>query len=216
MRSERQNAVATARHLLEAGTADSGQICHAIVEIAKPYDAEIIKQHAPLIASFLDHPDSLIRHQAVWYLGSWGHLPTYVSQIVHAAENDPDSDNRAFAARSAGSILKHHKKRDLAELLLRLVEDDQQETEVRLSAYSGLLYAWNRPDDFGFLTVDKTLADVDRDFVAKLHAWTCNEREMPPVTPRRGILSSLFHAWRINHASTSSTSSKLKQGNERN
>jgi len=197
MTSERDAAITAARQLLESGVAAKPDaICKAIVGIGKPYDTQVIGAHAALVATYLNHSDHVVRHEAIWFLGSWGHLSEYASRIHDSAQMDPDIDNRAYAAKSLGSILKQEKNPVLTKRMLAFVEDGQEEIEVRLSAYSGLLYAWNRPDDFAFLMGEKTISEVDPEFVAQLHAWTQDEAEMPPVIPPRGLFRSLFQAWR--------------------
>lgn len=197
MPRERNASIAAARQLLEAGvTAEPDEICRAIVGIAKPYDAHVIGASAALVATFLDHPDPSVRHEAIWFLGSWGHLPEYASRIHGTACMDSDVYNRAFAAKSLGSILKQDKCSALTKLILAFVEDEQEEIEVRLSAYSGLLYAWNMPDDFLFLVGEKTISEVDPEFLTELQAWIQGKAEMPLVTPPRGVLRSLIHSWR--------------------
>jgi hypothetical protein len=216
MTRERNNTIKAARHLLESGTTESNKICHAIVEIGKPYDSKIIAEHASLVATYLNHPDCLVRHEAIWYLGSWGHLPEYVPQLLAAADGDLDPDNRAFATRSLGTILRHKKDRSLTGYLLDVIDNEREEADVRLwsYSYSGLLYAWNRPDDFAVGINARPISEVDQDFVDQLKKWTRNEGEMPPITPRKGILASLFNAWRINREITSSTASTLEQGHD--
>ena len=183
MTDERNAAIASARQLLESeGSAERDEICGSIGVIGKPYDANVIQAHAALVAAYLDHIDHVVRHQALWLLGSWGHLASYAARIHDAAHSDPDIYNRAFAAKGLGSILRQEKDPALAKNLLAFIEDEEEEDEVRLSAYSGLLYAWNRPD-FAFLTGEKTISEVDSKFLLQLHAWIQGEAEMPPTTP---------------------------------
>lgn len=197
MTNERIAAITAARHLLESNASvDSEQICSAIVCIGKPYDSEVIEALAAIVGKYLDHPDHVVRHQAVWFLSSWGHLPEYASRIRDAACMDSEVDNRAFAAKSLGSILKLTKDPSLTRNLLAFVEDERETVEVRSSAYSGLLYAWNRDEAFAFLLGDKAISEVDREFIMKLHGWVQGKMEMPPVNPSGGVLRSLFHAVR--------------------
>jgi len=199
MKAERNAAIIAARRSLESRAAEPKEICAVIVGIGKPYDAEVIRSHAALVATYLVHDDNVVRHQAIWFLGSWGHLPEYTSRIDYTANMDPDVYNRAYAAKSLGSILKHAKDASVTRSLLAFVEDEQEETEVRLSAYSGLLYAWNRADSLAFLIGDKAISDVDREFLNQLHAWTQGQGEMPHVTPPRGLFHSLFQALKTGH-----------------
>ena len=67
---------------------------------------------------------------------------------------------------------------------------------MRLSAYSGLLYVWNRPGDFAFLIGEKTIAEVDPKFLTQLHGWIQGKADMPPVTPPIGLFRSLVWAKR--------------------
>jgi HEAT repeat protein len=195
--NERNAAITAARQLLESDVAaERDEICGAIGVIGKPYDADVIQAHASLVAAYLDHADHVVRHQALWLLGSWGHLQRYAAHIHDAAHGDPDLYNRAFAAKSLGSILKQEKDPALTKHILAFVEDEKEKSEVRLSAYSGLLYAWNRPDDFAFLTGEKTISEVDPEFMTQLHAWIEGKAGMPPATPPRGLLRSLIRACR--------------------
>jgi len=196
MKIERSSAIADARHVLESHAAGSEQICKAIVGIGKPYDEEVIAAHAALVAMYLDHSDHVVRQEAIWFLGSWGHLPSYASRIYEAAQMDPDIHNRAYAAKSLGSILRQQKDASLAKHLLDVVEDEHEEIEVRLSAYSSLLYAWNKADVFAFLIGEKAISEVDRNFTSQLQAWIQQQGEMPQVTRPKGIFHSLSHEWR--------------------
>ena len=196
MRTERDATVAAARHILETSTSRPDEICTAIVGIGKPYDAEVIRKHAVLVATYLDHPDHIVRHQAIWFLGSWGYLPEYASRVHDSARMDADVYNRAYAAKSLGSILRQEKDALLTKWLIAFVEDEQEEIDVRLSAYSGLLYAWNRPDSFAFLLGEKKISEVDSDFLTQLQRWIQGEAAMPTITPKRGVIRSLIHAIR--------------------
>ena len=196
MKADRISAIADARHVLESRAAPPENICTAIVSIGKPYDAEVITAKAGLVSMYLDHSDHVVRYNAIWFLGSWGHLPAYASHIYKAAQADQDVQNRAYSARSLGSILRQQKDASLTKHLLNLVQSEHEVMEVRLSAYSGLLYAWSRADAFAFLIGEKAISDVDRTFISQLQAWIQQQGEMPQVTRPRGIARSLFHAWR--------------------
>ena len=101
MTNERDAAVTAARQLLKSEIpAESGGICRAIGVIGKPYDADVIQVHAALVATYLDHADHVVRYQALWFLGSWGHLNGYAARIHEAAHGYNDVYNRAFAARA--------------------------------------------------------------------------------------------------------------------
>jgi hypothetical protein len=194
---KRNVVITAARQLLESGVAaERDEICRAIGVIGKPYDADVIQAHAALVATYLDHADHVVRYQALWLLGSWGHLQGYAARLRDAAHVDPDVYNRAFAVRSLGSILKRDKDPALTRHILAFVEDEKEENEVRRSAYSGLIYAWNRPGEFAFLTGEKAISEVDREFLTQLHDWIQGKAEMPPPTPPRGLLRSLIRAWR--------------------
>jgi hypothetical protein len=195
MNKERLTAITTARNLLEARVTEPEQICRAITQLGKPYDAQVIEEHASLVSTYLDDPDHVVRYQAIWFLGSWGHLSTFAEQILVAARTDPDTSNRAFAVQSVGSVLKHVKDPLLTKQLVEFVDDQKEDLEVRLSAYSGLLYAWNRPDAFVAAITNRPKSSIDRDFVEQLHLWIRNEQQMPLVTPPEGIFKSLIHAW---------------------
>ena len=191
--SDRVAAIKHARNLLELENADAKQICAAIGTIGKPYDAAVISTHAALVAKYLIHPDHVVRHQAIWFLGSWGHLSEYEPLIQERAFTDSDVYNRAYAALCLGTLLKHKKDSAPARVLLTFVEDENEEMEVRLSAYSGLLFAWNRSESSAFLLSGRSLSEKDQEFLTDIHAWIEGQGEMPHIIPPKGIVRSILH-----------------------
>ncbi len=121
---------------------DSEAICSAIARLGKPFDEVRARRGAPLVSTYLYHEDFVVRYQAIWFLGCWGKLHEYLPIVVESARSDKEVDNRAFAARCAGQILKSHHDRDAIEALLHMATDEGEDPEVRLAAYSALLYAF--------------------------------------------------------------------------
>lgn len=118
--------------LSEAGSpSDVETICSAITRLGKPFDAMQMKRAAPLVYKYLHHEHFLVRYQAIWFLGSWGALPEYLSQVIDSARSDEEIDNRAFAARCAGQILKSQHDSNAAKALFQMATDEAEEPNVR-------------------------------------------------------------------------------------
>ena len=105
-----------------------------------------------------------------------GKLPEYLDAIIDVAKEDAELDNRAFAARCAGQILKKVKARVAVESLLEMANDSTEEPDVRLAAYSALIYAYKgekaRTEAVAFEPMgDKLVADFDLSWLASLPKW---------------------------------------------
>src|SRR5262245_43131907 len=74
------------------------EIGPAIVKLAKPFDHDRITAAREVVASYLEHPDAWVRHEAIWFLASWARLPEYRPHVLQAFRTDPDADNRGYAA----------------------------------------------------------------------------------------------------------------------
>ena len=163
--------LADARKELESDT-----ICAAITRLGKPYDEQQVKLAAPLVSKYLSHENHVVRYQAIWFLGCWGKLREYLASVIQSAQSDADFDNRAFAARCAGQLLKSHHDAKAATVLLHLATAQEEVSEVRLGAYSALLYAFwgeaarNRAREFE-PTGNKSVSDFDLSWLASLPQW---------------------------------------------
>jgi hypothetical protein len=151
-------------------------ICAAITGLGKPFDAAQVHRAGSLVSKYLHHDNFLARYQAIWFLGCWGKLAEYLPLIIQSAQSDAEMDNRAFAARCAGQILKSHRDAFATKALLRLATSEEEEPDVRLSAYSALLYAFYGADAKLQATEfepagDKTLEDFDLSWLESLAKW---------------------------------------------
>ena len=151
-------------------------ICAAITTLGKPYDEVRVRQVAPLVSTYLHNEDFVVRYQAVWFLGCWGKLPEYLPLVVECAQRDEELDNRAFAARCAGQILKTHPDSNAIKALLRMATDGGEESDVRVAAYSALVYAFygtdgkSRAREFEPMG-GKKVSDFDTSWLATLPQW---------------------------------------------
>ncbi len=155
---------------------DAEAICAAITRLGKPFDLGQVKTAAPLVSEYLKHENFLVRYQVVWFLGCWGKLHDYLPLVIEAARSDEEVDNRAFAARCTGQILKSHHDADAIKALLHMATDELEEPEVRLAAYSALLYAFYGADGKSQArefepTGDKAVTDFDLAWLASLPQW---------------------------------------------
>jgi hypothetical protein len=168
----------TAHSLLSQGEkrSDSETICAAIARLGKPYDEVRVRRAGPLVSTYLHHEDFLVRYQAIWFLGCWGKLLEYLSLVVESAQSDAEMDNRAFAARCAGQVLKSDRDVDAINALLRMATNETEEPDVRVAAYSALLYAFygadgkSRAREFEPMG-GKLVIDFDLSWLGSLPQW---------------------------------------------
>jgi hypothetical protein len=151
-------------------------ICAAIARLGKPFDTVQIHRAGSVVSQYLYHDNFLVRYQAIWFLGCWGKLVEYLPLIIQSAQSDAEMDNRAFAARCAGQILKSHQDANASSALLRMAISEEEEPDIRLSAYSALLYAFYGTDATSRArefepTGNKSLADFDLTWLKSLRKW---------------------------------------------
>lgn len=159
----------------EAG-ADVETLCAAITRLGKPFDAGLVERASALVASYLDDDNFLVRYQAVWFLGCWGKLCGYLAQIIRVAQSDVGLDNRAFAARCAGQILKSQPDRHAIRALLQMALSKDEDADVRSAAYGALLYAFHGKGARATVgdfepTGTKSVADFDISWLSSLESW---------------------------------------------
>jgi hypothetical protein len=155
---------------------DPGTICAAITRLGKPLDLAQVNTAALLVSKYLRHENFLARYQAIWFLGCWGKIHEYLPLVVEAAQSDEEVDNRAFAARCAGQILKSHRDAYAIKALHHMATDEGEEPDVRLAAYSALLYAFygaagkSRAREFEPVG-EKAVTDFDLPWLSSLPEW---------------------------------------------
>jgi hypothetical protein len=157
-------------------SSESEAICAAITRLGKPYDEQQVRRAAPLVLKYLNHENHVVRYQAIWFLGGWSKLHEYLPSIIQSAQSDADFDNRAFAARCAGQVLKSHRDTKATNVLLHMAMAEEEEPDVRLSAYSALIYAFygeagrNQAREFEPVG-NKSVGDFDLAWLASLPQW---------------------------------------------
>jgi hypothetical protein len=62
---------------LKNGRIPLEQIGPAIVKLGKPFEPARILAAKDTVALYLDHTDSWVRHEAMWFLTAWGRLKEY-------------------------------------------------------------------------------------------------------------------------------------------
>ncbi len=144
------------------------QIAHAIVKLGKPFDKARIDAAKETVALYLKHPNSLVRHEAMWFLSSWGRLREYQPQLIRALRSDPDPDNRSFAATCLGRLQEGTGDLEAVTALKAAVEDEDLDRVVRLHAYGALRQVVKGISDIGYFPQEHTLSDVDWEWVRSL------------------------------------------------
>ncbi|HWZ46192.1 MAG TPA: HEAT repeat domain-containing protein [Candidatus Saccharimonadales bacterium] len=155
---------------LKAEQIPSHEIGSAIVKLGKPFDQERILAAKDVVAAYLNHADAWVRHEAMWFLTSWGRFPEYQPALVHALRHDPDLDNRAYAASCLGTLRKGSKNPEAMRDLKEALEDAQEDELVRKYFYRSLLEVVKNDPVTDFSLNDKQLSDIDWAWVRSLSA----------------------------------------------
>ena len=153
---------------LKDGRIPADQIGHAIVKIGKPFDQTRIHAAKDTVALYLDHSDSWVRHEAMWFLTSWGKLKEYQPALIRALRIDPDLDNRSFAATCLGRLCEGTNDKEVVAALKATVEDRNLEQLERLYAYGALLQVVKGISDFGYSPHEHKLLDLDWKWIRSL------------------------------------------------
>ena len=153
---------------LKRGQIPPDQIGHAIVKIGKPFDQARILAAKNTVALYLDHNDSWVRHEAMWFLTSWGRLKEYQHALIRAHRTDPDLDNRSFAATCLARLCQGTKDAEVIAALKTTVEDSDSEQLVRLYAYGALLQVVKGTQALGYSPHEHKLSEVDWEWVRSL------------------------------------------------
>ena len=156
--------------MMEQGDIPENSIVRAIVRVAKPYDDARLARAKHIVARYLHHPDSLVRHEAIWFLGCWGKFKDYLPNLLEALFGDPDPDIRGFAATCVGVLDRGAKNSAAIGALVDVIRNECEDADVRLKAYSGLLDVADlktMPNDerFKYAIGEKGLEHIDWNWV---------------------------------------------------
>jgi HEAT repeats len=157
---------------LRSGTIPPGQIHTAIVRLGKPLDRRKIEKAKDAVSAYLEHPNPWIRHEALWFLGSWGRLREYEPQIIKALRFDPDEDNRSFAAFCLGTLEAGRNDPKVLRALKDVVLEPNEAEIVRVNSFAAMLEVAGRKIDrsefFALQTGARGLSDIDWQWVNKI------------------------------------------------
>src|SRR5712671_2096903 len=146
----------------------SPEIGSAIVKLGKPFDKGRILAAKDVVASYLNHEEPWVRREAMWFLTSWGGLQEYSRALIHALQNDPLPDNRAYAASSLGVLFKGSKNSEAIKALRLTLEDTNEEELVRKYAYRSLLQIAKDEPTVDFPPHERQLSDIDWQWVTSI------------------------------------------------
>ncbi len=152
---------------LGAGEVPDDQIGPTIVRLAKPFEEARVLAATDTTVRFLQHPDHWARHEAMWFV-RWAKLLDYVPALIRALQEDPEPDNRSYAAVCLAHLLMRTSDQKAIHALQKKVLNDSEEQLVRLNCYGALLeIASNRPGSI-FFSGSASLEDVDFAWVRTL------------------------------------------------
>ena len=153
---------------LKAQKFPTDEIGPAIVKLGKPYNEKRILRAKNVVAAYLKHPDNWVRHEAMWFLGSWGKLRQFQPALIDALQNDPDSDNRDYASLCLAHLLRGTGDLGAIKALKEVVLNEKEDKLVRLSSYGALLEIVDKRSGVDFQANDKDLSDIDWAWVRSL------------------------------------------------
>jgi hypothetical protein len=153
---------------LKNGQIPHDQIGSTIVKLGKPFASARIIAAKDTVALYLDHSDSWVRHEAMWFLTAWGKLNEYQPALIGALRTDPDNDNRSFAATCLGRLREGTSDAEAVAALKGTVEDQTQDELVRLYAYGALRQVVKGDSDLAYSPHEHKLSDVDWGWVNSL------------------------------------------------
>jgi HEAT repeats len=153
---------------LKNGRIPVEQIGPAIVKLGKPFKSARILAAKDTVALYLDHTDSWVRHEAMWFLTAWGNLKEYQPALISALRTDPDNDNRSFAATCLGRLREGTTDAEAVAALKATVEDKTQDEFVRLYAYSALRQVVHGISHLAYSPHEHKLSDVDWEWINSL------------------------------------------------
>ena len=160
-----ETAWASILEKLRHRTLPPDSIHKAIVQLGKPYDERRIQRATDVVATYLNDGDEWVRHEAMWFLVSWGRLPEFQEQAVSMMLHDTCEDNRGYAANCLGVLKAGSLDPNLLEVLRAVVSNEQEDESVRLKAYAAMLKVAvlqiSAGDLFDFEIGRKRLQDVD-------------------------------------------------------
>lgn len=124
---------------LARGAIAPEQVHTAIVRLGKPLDKDRIQIAKHVVSRYLEHPDPWVRHEALWFLGSWGRLREFEPAIIRALRSDPVDDNREFAAACLGILEFGQNEPHVLKALRESVLNPGEAESVRLTSYAAML-----------------------------------------------------------------------------
>lgn len=104
----------------------------------------------PFYLACLGHPDRFVRSDAIHALGSQiEHSPDAgnAGPLFRVLENDPHPHVRGAAAYTLGWLARIRGLPEVPSRLLSVVNDPQEDNFVRLDAYKGIIYLFDKEGD---------------------------------------------------------------------
>jgi len=152
---------------LKDGRISDDQIGSTIVRLAKPLDRDRVLSAKDTIIPYLEHPNTWARHEAMWFL-RWAKLVDHKQALIHALQNDPDVDNRSYAALCLSNLLPGTSDHDSIQALKVKVLDSSEDEHVRLDSYGALLEIAENRSGGDFFSGSANLENIDWNWVHTL------------------------------------------------
>ena len=150
-------------------------IGHAIVRVGKPYDEFKSRVAKDVIATYLNHPNSWARREAMWFLASWYRMKEYEPSVARLLSKDSDEDNRAYAAACIGRLESGTKEINALRILASVVRNPTEALPVRASSYDAMKAVFDGQvagsgEHNSYAQGTRTLEEIDFQWVNRIAA----------------------------------------------
>lgn len=142
---------------LESGRLSDSEITALVQDFSKEEFAEAI----PSIEGLLDHPNAIVRQNALEALESTFGKTSRIDRIAEMMRHDPDEDVRASAANALGNLSGSGTAPEIRKALASVVKNNQEAEDVRMAAYESILAMDNIPYSDRPNPVSRELSDID-------------------------------------------------------
>lgn len=139
----------------------------ALIRALGQLQREDVEFVAPEVVSLLSHPEPDVRSAALSAVFVLWHLDDRRGRATEMLRTDRHAEVRASAAYAVAATSSESTRREDAMMLLRALENTNEDREVRRAAYEGLLLLFGRPDFPDAISEFDPSAHVDWDWIAE-------------------------------------------------
>ena len=157
--------------LLKQGRLSDVEVAHLAEDLGTSDYIDVSEENyiqaLETVEKLLHHPSALARYTALGTLGNvWG-TSSNIGRIKDIASSDPDGGCRRLAVGALGFVCRGTKNTDILHFLESIVTRSEEEEDVRVSAYTGVLNVLGiprseQPPELGWTVGQEELASLKK------------------------------------------------------